>query len=76
MLSAAVVIGALKVNADRMLGLVEEKILYLPKYLDKKNNRQIKLLQQINSHSFWWQNVHNTGKPFRGLSLPSKSVLR
>ena len=26
--------------------------------------------------SFWWKNVHNTGQPLRGLSLPSKSVVR
>ena len=26
--------------------------------------------------SFWQKNVHNTGQPLRGLSLPSKSVVR
>ena len=26
--------------------------------------------------SFWWKNVHNTGEPLRGLSLPSKRVDR
>ena len=26
--------------------------------------------------SFWQKNVHNTGYPLRGLSLPSKSVVR
>ena len=26
--------------------------------------------------SFWWKNLHNIGKPLRGLSLPSKSVVR
>ena len=26
--------------------------------------------------SFWRKNVHNTGKPLRGLSLPSKRVVR
>ena len=26
--------------------------------------------------SFWQKHVHNTGYPFRGLSLPSKSVVR
>ena len=26
--------------------------------------------------SFWQKNVHNTGYPVRGLSLPSKSVVR
>ena len=26
--------------------------------------------------SFWQKNVHNTGKPLRGQSLPSKSVVR
>ena len=25
---------------------------------------------------FWRKNVHNTGKPLRGLSLPSKRVVR
>ena len=26
--------------------------------------------------SFWWKNVHNTGQPLGGLSLPSKRVVR
>ena len=26
--------------------------------------------------SFWQKNVHNTGQPFRGQSLPSKHVVR
>ena len=26
--------------------------------------------------SFWWKNVHNTGKPLRGLSLSSKHMVR
>ena len=26
--------------------------------------------------SFWQKNVHNSGQPLRGLSLPSKSVVR
>ena len=26
--------------------------------------------------SFWRKNVHDTGQPLRGLSLPSKSVVR
>ena len=26
--------------------------------------------------SFWRKNVHNTGTPLRGLSLPSKRVVR
>ena len=26
--------------------------------------------------SFWQKNVHNTGEPLRGLSLPSKRVVR
>ena len=26
--------------------------------------------------SFWWKNVHNTDKLLRGLSLPSKNVVR
>ena len=26
--------------------------------------------------SFWQKNVHNTGQPLRGVSLPSKSVVK
>ena len=34
------------------------------------------LIQQLAVVSFWRKNVHNTGYPLRGLSLPSKRVVR
>ena len=33
-------------------------------------------LPLIQEGQFWRKNVHNTGKPLRGLSLPSKRVVR